>query len=246
MSILTTLEKRDEKKRGPKGIIYGHVGVGKTIFGLNAHKRILLNCENGAAYTDQGVTDYLRTWNEILPWLTALAKEKHDYKTCVVDTVDWLLRRIEEHVSNTDGKVKGLEATLNKSHGGYGNGKLVLMNYVYQSLLPLFDEMVDQGIAVILLAHSTRQNIINPDGVNFEKSAPAIHPSLRDVIVEWCDFVGFTRIENDDRVLHLTETGQYIAKNRYGIDKPLKLDYKTFRNAMTANMKSLKTNILKE
>jgi len=246
MSILATLANPKDKIRAPKGIVYGSVGVGKTIFGLNAFKRILLNCENGSAYTNKGVTEYLRTWKEMLPWIEAIANEQHDYKTFVVDTVDWLLRRIEEHVSGTDGKAKGLEATLNHSHGGYGNGKQVLQNYVYQSLLPLFDKMVSRGIAVVLLAHSSRQTLTNSDGISVEKSAPAIHPHLRDIIVEWCDFVGIAQVEDKDRVLHLTETGQYLAKNRYGIKIPVELDYSKFRTAMEENFKVIKTNLLKE
>jgi len=247
MSILTTLAtKENDKMREPKGIVYGSVGVGKTIFGLNCVNRIMINCENGSAYTNQGVTKYLRTWPEMLEWLKAIADEDHDYKTLVIDTVDWMLRRIEECVSGTDGNDKGLEATLNRSHGGYGNGKQVLQNYVYQQLMPLLDKMVGRGIAVILLAHSSRQNITNSDGVTVEKSAPAIHPHLRDIIVEWCDFVGLAKEEPENRVLFLKETGQYMAKNRYGIDEPVLLDYIELRRAMDENFAKIKTNLLKE
>lgn len=246
MSILNQLSTEESDMREPKGIVYGSVGVGKTIFGLNCFKRILINCENGAAYTNKGVTEYLRTWPEMLLYLKAIANEEHDYKTLVIDTVDWLLRRVEEHVSSTDGKEKGLEATLNKSHGGYGNGKQVLQNYVYQQLMPLLDKMVGRGIAVILLAHSSRQNITNPDGITIEKSAPAIHPHLRDIIVEWCDFVGLAKQEPENRVLFLKETGQYMAKNRYGIDDCVLLDYTALREAMKSNFAKIKTSLLKE
>ena len=148
MSLLETLDNESvAKQRAPKGIIYASTGVGKTIFGLNCPKRFVLNCENGTVYTKKGVTDYLRTWEEILPWLEAMAYDEHDYKTFVVDTIDWLLRRVEEHVSGTGGKANRLEATLNKSHGGYGNGKQVLLNYVYQKVLPLLDAMRTAGDA---------------------------------------------------------------------------------------------------
>lgn len=247
MSLLDTIETTDDAVlRAPKGIIYASTGIGKTIFGLNAYKRFVLNCENGTVYTKRGVTNYLKTWVEILPWLETMAYEDHDYKTVVVDTIDWLLRRVEEHVSSTDSKAGGLEATLNRSHGGYGNGKQVLMNYIYQKVLPLFDAMVDRGIAVILLAHAARQNIINIDGVTIEKSTPDIHPVLQQTFVEWSDFVGAAKKDGDDRVLILNETGQMLAKNRYGIDQPIRLDWDAFVGAITNNFSKVTTNLLKE
>jgi len=247
MSLFETLEKTsDAPLRAPKGIIYASTGVGKTIFGLNSYKRFVLNCENGTVYTKKGVTDYLRTWDEMFPWLEAMAYEEHNYKTFVVDTIDWLLRRIEEHVSSTGGKANGLDATLNKSHGGYGNGKQVLMNYIYQKVLPLLDAMVDRGIAVILLAHASRQNIINIDGVTIEKSTPDIHPVLQQTFVEWADFVGAAKIEGQDRVLFLNETGQMLAKNRYGIDEPIRFDWDSFVGAIKNNFSKVTTNLLKE
>jgi hypothetical protein len=247
MSILTTLAtKENDKMREPKGIVYGSVGVGKTIFGLNACNRFLLNCENGSAYTNKGVTEYLEKWPIMEKYMHAIAYDQHHYETFVVDTIDWLLRRIEEHVSTNDGKDNGLNATLNRCHGGYGNGKQVLQNYVYQSVLPLLDKMVERGIAVILLAHSSRQTLTNSDGISVEKSAPAIHPHLRDIIVEWCDFVGLAKKEPDNRVLFLNETPQYLAKNRYGIDDPVLLDYVEFRTEIDTNFKKIKTNLLKD
>lgn len=231
MSVLEEVEHTRSLKP-PKGVVYASPGVGKTTFGANATKPIIVDCENGANHVQVSKSPYLQTWNEILPWLEALAYEEHDYKTCVVDTIDWLLRRVEEHVSSTDSKAGGLEATLNRSHGGYGNGKQVLMNYVYQRVLPLFDAMVKRGIAVILLAHAARQNITNIDGTTVEKSTPDIHPVLQNTIVEWCDFVGAAKKDGDDRILILNETGQQLAKNRYNIEEPILLDWDAFVGAV--------------
>ena len=76
---------------------------------------------------------------------------------------------MEEHVSGSLGKV---DSTLNRSHGGYGNGKQVLKNYVYQILLPLLDRIVNRKIAVLLLAHAKRTEITDPDGITTESYLP--------------------------------------------------------------------------
>lgn len=219
--------------RAPKGIIYGPPGIGKTTFGASTTKPIIIDCENGAAHVACDRSAYLSNWPSIQIWLEALADGGHEYGTVVVDSVDWLLRRAEEHVSGVDGTANGMKQTLNRSHGGYGNGKQVLKNYVYQYLLPTLDRMVNAGIAVVLLAHATRREITDIDGITVEKSAPEIHADLANTMIEWSDFVGAARMGADGRELVLCETGQLLAKNRYRIAEPLPLDWRAFMGAMS-------------
>jgi len=228
--------------RAPKGIVYGPPGVGKTTFGSGTHKPIILDCENGCAHVSCDRTPYLPDWVSIQPWLAALAAGDHGYGTVVVDSVDWLLRRAEEHVSGVDGTPMGMKQTLNRSHGGYGNGKQVLRNYVYQYLLPTLDRLVNSGVAVVLLAHATRRDITTIDGVTFEKSAPEIHPDLVNTMIEWSDFVGVARINDQSRELILYETNQLLAKNRYGIEAPLPLSWQSFLDAIANPTKQGETS----
>ncbi|MBI5724303.1 MAG: ATP-binding protein [Planctomycetes bacterium] len=219
--------------RAPKGIVYGPPGVGKTTFGSTAVKAIIVDCENGASHVSCDRTPYLYDWPSIQQWLEALASGDHEYETVVVDSLDWLLRRAEEHVSGVNYTLAGLKQTLNRSHGGYGNGKQVLRNYVYQYLLPIFDTLVNSGIAVLLLAHTARHEITTIDGVTMEKSGPEIHPDLANTMIEWSDFVGAARIGTAGRELILSETGQLLAKNRYKITTPLSLSWQALLDAMT-------------
>ncbi len=219
--------------RAPKGIVYGPPGVGKTTFGANAGKPLIIDCENGAAHVTCDRTPYLSDWPAIQQWLDALAAGGHEYGTVVIDSVDWLLRRVEEHVSGVDGTVAGMKQTLNRSHGGYGNGKQVLKNYVYQYLLPTLDKLVNAGIAVLLLAHATRREITTIDGITIEKSAPEIHPDLANTMIEWSDFVGAARVGTEGRELILCETAQLLGKNRYGISEPLTLSWQALLDAMS-------------
>lgn len=169
------------------------------------------------------------------PWLETLAHESHPYETVAIDSIDWLLRRLEERVAGVTGSGKSMENTLNRCHGGYGNGKLVLRNYVYQYLLPTFDAMVNRGISVVLLAHASRRTLTSLDGVPVEKSVPEIHPDLMNTLIEWSDFVGAGQLENDVRTLTLFETPHVMAKNRYGINKKISLSWSAFMAAMNGN-----------
>jgi hypothetical protein len=193
--------------------------------GASADRPLILDCENGAAHVSCHRTPYLATWAEMQPWLDGLAAGGHPYQTVVIDSIDWLLRRIEEHVAGVDGTPMGMKQTLNRSHGGYGNGRQVLKNYVYQYLLPVLDQLVNAGVAVLLLAHSTRRTMTTIDGIELEKSAPEIHPDLANTLIEWSDFVGAIRVVGQERELILVETPQLVAKNRYGIADALPLSW---------------------
>jgi hypothetical protein len=218
--------------RAPKGIVYGPPGVGKTTFGASTGG-LIVDTENGTAHVRCDRTPYLPDWQTIQQWLDSLAAGGHDYGAIVIDSVDWLLRRAEEHVAGVDGSTTGMRQTLNRAQGGYGNGKQVLKNYVYQYLLPTLDALVNAGVAVILLAHSTRREITTIDGITCEKSAPEIHPDLANTMIEWSDFVGAARMTGEERELILQETNQLLAKNRYRIHDPLPLSWPALLGAMT-------------
>lgn len=221
--------------RAPKGIVYGPPGVGKTTFGASAPGALIVDCENGAAHVACARTPYLADWDSIQQWLDALAGADHPYQTVVIDSIDWLLRRLEERVAGVNGLGKGMENTLNRCHGGYGNGKLVLRNYVYQYLLPTLDRLVNRGVAVALLAHLARRQVATLDGLMVEKTAPEIHPDLINTFVEWSDFVGAAQRDGHTRILLLNETPLALAKNRYGISQPVLLDWNAFISAMNLN-----------
>lgn len=217
----------------PKGLLYGPPCIGKTTFGAAAGG-IIIDCENGAGLVSGATrSPYLETWTEIEKWLKAVETEKHPHGAVVIDTLDWMLRRIEEHVS---GATKKTDATLNRSHGGYGNGKQVLKNYIYSVLLPQLDRIVNKGIAVILLAHASRHEITDPDGIVIEKTAPDVPHEYLSIVVEWSDFVCLAYQGADERLLLTTETNKAVAKNRYGLPATLPFSWGAFSNAINDGM----------
>ena len=224
----------------PKGIIYGPPGIGKTTFGAMAPDSLIIDCENGAGTVPCHRTPYLSTWLEISEWLTGLEKEQHPYRVGCIDSLDWLLRRLEEHVSGCGPGEKTLDKTLNKSHGGYGNGKQVLKNYLYAALLPQFNRIIEKGIALILLAHAKRTDITDIDGVTVEKTTPDIPDDYLSVFIEWSDFICLARMGADkQRVLVTADTDRAVAKNRYSLPPVIPFNWNAFIAAISDGMKKV-------
>lgn len=238
MSILSNTIKKSTPS-APKGIIYGPPGIGKTTFGAGAKGSIIIDCENGAgAIPGAERSPYLEDWDSIKEWLTAIEKDDHKYEVMVVDSIDWLVRRVEESVIGCKDK---LDMTLNKSHGGYGNGKSVFRNYIYQLVLPTFDRIVNRGVAVVLLAHAERHDITETDGVTMEKSAPDLPKDHLNVFVEWSDFVFLAQIgENGERELLTRDEPHAVAKNRYHLPRTIPFTWGGFMSALSASMKNRK------
>ena len=224
----------ENRPSAPKGIIYGSPGVGKSTFGASATDSLVIDCENGVSAIRCQRTPYLATWPEILAWLQTIETEEHPYRTVVVDTCDWLLRRVEEHITGGD-----VNATLTGGGNAYGVGNSRLKNYAYQILLPIFDRIVNRGIAVILLAHADRREITDIDGITIEKTSPDIHEKLRSTIIEWSDFVCLARMDGEgNRQLITRETPRALAKNRYNLPATLPFDWSSFEQAVTSGLNS--------
>ena len=218
-------------QRPPKGIVSGPPGCGKTTFGASAKGSIIIDCENGAGAIQCRRTPYLETWQEIDGWLQALLTEKHDHSVVVIDTLDWMMRRAEEFVAGTSREK--ISATMNKSHGGYGNGKQVLRNVAYQVILPTLDKLVNRGLAVILLSHLSQTDITDADGVTTVKATPDLPPEYLNTFVEWSDFVSCVTYANDgSRVMVMRETGKTLAKNRYNMPERIPFEWGAFIAAM--------------
>ena len=210
----------------PKLMIYGLSGVGKSTLASKLKNPIFIDMEGGLNYMDVARTPTLTSYASVLKVLGELFNiaeaGKREYDTIVIDSVDWLVRKVVEKAAGID-KNK-LDETLNRSNGGYGNGKQVLENHIRTYLLPLLVTLNKQGYGICLIAHADRKVLMNSDGSDVEQIAPKIDVNTMNTFVEWCDNVFFLKRDiSGERVLVLESDEVALAKNRLGLTGEVKL-----------------------
>ncbi|MFO7900231.1 MAG: ATP-binding protein [Planctomycetota bacterium] len=221
----------------PKMVVYGQPGVGKTTFAASA-EAVLLDCENGAgAVPGLRRTPYLETWTAMREWLQELATtEDADIRAVAIDTVDWLVQRIVEHVVvDLDGKSPGdITNTLGTAHGGYFKAREIVQNIVYRDVLPMLNAITELGRVVILLGHAANVKMTTPEGYDLQIAAPDLPQFIAPVFIEWADAVLYATRDTDGRRVLVTEgTNVVLAKNRYGLIGELPLSWQDLLAAMS-------------
>ena len=205
MQILT-----EATPTAPKFMVYSLPGIGKTTLASKLEKSLILDIEGGANKIKTPRTTQITKLEEFYSDLVELWKApKREFDYIVIDTVDWLVRLVINDVAGID--KNPLTETLNRSNGGYGNGKQVLDNHVRVKLLPMLIALNKKGYGICLLAHADKKTMMDSDGTTIEQIAPKIDPTTLNAFMEWCDAIFFLKKDlAGDRVL----TGEWnLAKD---------------------------------
>lgn len=209
----------------PKLMLYGLSGVGKSSLAAKLKNPLFLDFEGGLNYLGVDRTPQYLDLDEFYKDLVELYRKaeagKREYDTIVIDSVDWLVRKVVEKAAGIN--KHNLTETLNRSNGGYGNGKQVLENQIRTMLLPLLVSLNKMGYGICLVAHAERKDLMDADGVDTERIAPKIDVNTMNTFVEWCDNVFYLKNINGERFLVLEGDSNVLAKNRLNLTGEVKL-----------------------
>ena len=217
--------RRGKITRPQKVVIYGPEGVGKSTLAGQTPEPVFLDTEGGTHHLDVARLDAAATWEEITATVTQLAKADHPFKTLVIDTADWLEKRLAEHLCRKSNK-DSIEDF------GYGKG-WVLLTEEFARFLNSLDGLLARGIHVVFLAHATVKKFEAPDQAgSYDRFELKLSKQVAPLVKEWADVVLFanyvTKVAEKDngkmrgvggkeRVLFATHTAAYDAKNRHGL-----------------------------
>ena len=239
----------------PKVMVYGLASAGKSSLAASLPDALFLDIEGGLSFLDVARAP-VATADELMADLLELYKApKQEYKYIVIDSVDWLVNLFATKTSGA-GQGKTLEQlmesatlTLNKSQGGYGNGKQVLENYIRNTLVKFLNMLNRKGYGIILIAHADRKTLLDSDGTNIERLAPKMDINSMNVFVEWVDSLFYLKSDDDGgRHLIVNPTDVITAKNRMGLkqDEFIVDDKFDFEKLITGKMAVSSSNITKE
>jgi hypothetical protein len=249
------IDFRSRIKKGPQTtppslFIYGVEKIGKSTAGADTDSPLFMCAENGLkgdAFAEVA-HDSPQTWQEVLALLDWLIVEAHEYKTLVVDTLDWLEALLYAYICLRDNKA-GIEAY------NFSKGQKEVAPEEFKQLLSRCDKLLRKGIAVVFLSHSMVKAFSNPTGDNFDRYQPKGNPWITGLVKEWCDVVLFAHyLEWTDkdsakakakatggkiRVVETERDAAWDAGNRFGLPPQMELDMSQILSAIAAGNGSL-------
>lgn len=221
--------RRGRIPRPQKVVIYGPEGVGKSTLAGQSPDPVFLDTEGGTHHLNVARFDAVATWEEIIAAVTQLAKADHSFRTLVIDTADWLEKRLAEHLCRKTNK-ESIEDF------GYGKG-WVILSEEFARFLTSLDALTDRGMHVVFLAHSTVKKFEAPDQAgSYDRFELKLSKQNAPLLKEWADLVLFgnfvTKVAEKDngkmrgvggkeRVLFANHSAAYDAKNRHGLPDKL-------------------------
>lgn len=233
---------KGKQPRPYKLLVYGTEGVGKSTFAAMAPNPIFLCPEDGTAHLDVARFPGITKWDEMFVALAELETAQHEFKTLVIDTLDWLEPLVWESVAKDAGKGSIEEIA-------YGKGYTLAVDK-WRQLAAGLDRLVStRKMHVILLAHSHVRRHDDPQVGVYDRFSLKLHASAGAVMKEWCDAVLFARHEafavkkdksnkargmsTGNRILHTTWAAAFDAKNRYGLPDKIPFCWEDFEAAIT-------------
>lgn len=239
MTSIQTIQKgRAAQPR--RTLLFGVHGVGKSTFGAMAEKPIFLQTEEGINDLEVDRFPLATRYGDVLNCLSALYSEPHDYKTVVIDSLDWLERLIFADVCAQRG-VESIEDI------GYAKGYVFALSQWREVLAGLDALRARHGMQIILIAHAQIEKFNNPETDAYDRYVPRLQKQASALIQEWCDEVffatyrvltkttseGFDRkrtqgIGTGERIVRTTERPAHVAKNRLSLPDEFPLDYRIY------------------
>jgi len=226
----------------PRVIVYGEHGLGKTTFAAGAPAPIFIPTEDGLDSIDAKAFPLCQSYEDILSAIGTLYNEPHDFRTAVLDSLDWAEALI----------AKKVEAEFSEADRSYGKDRSLIANFMREMLEGLNALRLDRGMAIVLTAHCEIRKFDDPTGDSYDRFELKLSKHCKPLVQEWADVVGFTQIkaivrkedagfnkkrgraiDQGERVLRTEPAAAYDAKNRYGLPPELPLLWSAFADSLS-------------
>jgi hypothetical protein len=236
--------KRTNALSSPRILVHGVAGVGKTTFAAGARGPVFVLTEDGLGTLDVQHFPLARKFEDVMEALAALYSEPHDFKTVVIDSIDWLEPLVWLRTCHDNGWPSIEEP-------GYGKGYIAALGPWREYLDGLNALRNERGMTVIQIAHTEIRRFDSPEHEPYDRYQIKLHARAAALLQEHSDVVlfanyristvkadvGFNKkvtraLGSGERVLYTAERPAFLAKNRFGLPDSLPLSWQAFAAAM--------------
>ena len=233
--------RRNTALAAPRVLVYGVEGIGKSTFAAGAPSPVFIQTEDGLGALQVDHFPIATLVSDVLDAIVSLFSDDHEFKTVVIDSLDWLETLIW----------RDIEAKYDAKDLAYGKGAMIAADKWREILDGLTALRNERGMAVVLIAHTEIKRFDSPETEPYDRYQPKLQARSSALVREWCDAVFFanykTIVKKDDvgfnktvargistgeRMLFTSERPAYMAKNRYSLPESIPLSWEAFEKAI--------------
>lgn len=242
MAFDLTSIKRNKNIAAPRLLVYGVEGIGKSTFAAGAPAPVIIPTEDGLGSLQVDHFPIASKVSDVLDALASLYDGDHNFRTCVIDSLDWLETLIW----------RDIEDKFDAKDLAYGKGAMIAAGKWREILDGLSALRDHKEMVIILIAHCEIKRFDSPETEPFDRYQPKLQARSSALVREWVDGVLFanykTIVKKDDvgfnktvargistgeRLLFTSERPAYMAKNRYALPESIPLSWAAFESAIT-------------
>lgn len=218
-----------------KVVVYGVPGVGKTSFAATWPAPILLRTEDGAGALDVPTFPQVASSiDNMRDALNALIKGKHNFKTLILDSLDWAEPFVWKEVCREGGKA-------NIEDFGFGKG-YIKVDDKWKAIQTGLDVLREKrGMHIVCIAHAVPVTFDPPDADPYQKYNIKLHKRAAALWTEWAEMLLFLNykakvisgeggskgkaIGKGERVIYTQERPAYLAKSRWPLPESITIGH---------------------
>lgn len=237
--------------RPPRMIIYGEHKVGKSTFAASTPRPIFIQCEDGLDALGVDAFPLATSFRDVLAAIQYLVTETHDYKTLVVDSLDWLEKLIWQAVCEKKG-------VSNIGEAAYGTGYKEALVYWAEFTNALNILRASKKMIILLIAHAKISRFEDPTRDSYDRFDLNLHDKAGNMMCEWVDVIGFAAIQavvvknkegfsestkirsTDKRVLNLCKNAAFEAGNRYNLPAQMPLEWQPLADKIKEHLTTVR------
>jgi len=213
--------------------IYGGHGIGKSTLASKFPNPIFISTEDGLDSLDVVSFPRANTIEDVVESIKTLIKEDHDFKTVVIDSVDWLVEPLI---------TRSVESSHDAKDLAFGKSQMYVAEEFREILQGLDALRAKRRMNVVLIAHAAVVKFEDPRTEPYDRYQPKLPNRCNALLQEWADVLAFAAfkviirksdagfnaqksrgVTTGERLLHFVENPAFAAKNRYSCPEDIEM-----------------------